>query len=250
MPRSGRAAVLAVLGLVVVALGATAGPLLSTHPDAGRPSLQPVPRPTRPPSMRTTVVPPHPVAHPPTHASAAHSSFHLPLLVVLVLAALLLVAAAILLWRTTPRTAAPQPESPQPAVETAPTLRAAAAGARAALDDRDPRAAVIRCWLTLEHAAAGSGVERNPSDTPGELAARVLAGHEVDAGALEHLRGLYQGPLLRPSGRRGRPGRGPPRRRAHRRRPRPARARPAADHGGWLTCAGERRAPGAGRGCS
>lgn len=195
MPRSGRAAVLAVLGLLIVAIGATAGPLLSTHPEANKTVLPPI-SPSNAPSPLPTAatirqVLPSPAVHPPAQRDSTH--LQLPLAVIVVVAALLLVGLAVLLWRTSAGSHAAQWQPPLPSpAEPAPTLREAAVSARAALDDGDPRSAVIRCWLALERAADTSGVPRSASDTPGELAAHVLAGHAVDAGALAQLRGLYQ----------------------------------------------------------
>jgi Domain of unknown function (DUF4129) len=64
--------------------------------------------------------------------------------------------------------------------------------AHADLDESDPRRAVIACWLRLERAAATVGAPREVADTPTELAARVLARHDVPAPALRTLAGLYE----------------------------------------------------------
>jgi hypothetical protein len=41
-------------------------------------------------------------------------------------------------------------------------------------DDRDPRRAVIACWVRLEQVAAAAGVPRRPADTPADLVLRLL----------------------------------------------------------------------------
>ncbi|MGH8793918.1 MAG: DUF4129 domain-containing protein [Stackebrandtia sp.] len=56
----------------------------------------------------------------------------------------------------------------------------------------DPRAAVIACWLRLEHAAADAGVARLASETPAELVQRVLAACRVDDRALSELADAYR----------------------------------------------------------
>ncbi|MGH3714155.1 MAG: DUF4129 domain-containing protein [Micromonosporaceae bacterium] len=56
----------------------------------------------------------------------------------------------------------------------------------------DPRSAVIACWLRLEKAAAAAGTQRAPSDTPGDLVARMLAAHDVSAPVLGELAAAYR----------------------------------------------------------
>ena len=48
--------------------------------------------------------------------------------------------------------------------------------------DRDPRRAVIACWVRLEQAAAAAGTPRHPGDTPTDLVGRLLAEQQVDSG--------------------------------------------------------------------
>lgn len=70
------------------------------------------------------------------------------------------------------------------------------AAVRAGLADidagADPRRAVIACWLRLERAAAAAGTARLAADTPGDLVARLLAGHQVDDAALDRLAAAYR----------------------------------------------------------
>jgi hypothetical protein len=58
--------------------------------------------------------------------------------------------------------------------------------------DRDPRRAVIACWVRLEQAAADAGTPRHPGDTPTDLVGRLLAEQRVDAGVLAALAEVYR----------------------------------------------------------
>jgi Domain of unknown function (DUF4129) len=51
---------------------------------------------------------------------------------------------------------------------------------------------VVECWVRLEAAAAGAGVERLPSETPSELAARVLADLDAPPAAIDALLVRYR----------------------------------------------------------
>ncbi|WP_033339506.1 DUF4129 domain-containing protein [Catenuloplanes japonicus] len=66
------------------------------------------------------------------------------------------------------------------------------AGLEELATDRDPRGAVITCWVRLEQAAADAGTPRRPGDTPGELVTRLLTGHAVDAGVLAGFAEVYR----------------------------------------------------------
>ena len=58
--------------------------------------------------------------------------------------------------------------------------------------DRDPRRAVIACWVRLEHAAAAAGTRRHPGDSPTDLVGRLLAEQQVDRGVLAALLEVYR----------------------------------------------------------
>ncbi|GAB1645124.1 DUF4129 domain-containing protein [Krasilnikovia sp. MM14-A1259] len=58
--------------------------------------------------------------------------------------------------------------------------------------DRDPRRAVIACWVRLEQAAAAAGTPRHPGDTPTDLIARLLAEQHLDAQVLAALAAVYR----------------------------------------------------------
>jgi hypothetical protein len=58
--------------------------------------------------------------------------------------------------------------------------------------DRDPRRAVIACWVRLEQAAAAAGTPRHPGDSPTDLIGRLLAEQQVDAAVLAALMEVYR----------------------------------------------------------
>jgi len=73
-----------------------------------------------------------------------------------------------------------------------PALRRGVAAARRVLAGAaDPDDAIIAAWLELEAAAASSGVERRPSDTPTELTTAVLDATSADPDATRGLLRLY-----------------------------------------------------------
>ena len=55
----------------------------------------------------------------------------------------------------------------------------------------DPRRAIMACWLRLEVAVATGGIERQPSETSGELVRKVLGRLDVAPTALDPLHDLY-----------------------------------------------------------
>ncbi len=58
--------------------------------------------------------------------------------------------------------------------------------------DRDPRRAVIACWVRLEQAAAAAGTPRHPGDSPTDLVGRLLREQRVDAQVLAALLDVYR----------------------------------------------------------
>jgi hypothetical protein len=58
--------------------------------------------------------------------------------------------------------------------------------------DRDPRRAVIACWVRLEQAAAAAGTPRNLGDSPTDLVGRLLREQRVDEQALAALLAVYR----------------------------------------------------------
>ena len=58
--------------------------------------------------------------------------------------------------------------------------------------DRDPRRAVIACWVRLEQAAAAAGTPRHAGDSPTDLVARLLAEQRLDAHVLTPFAAVYR----------------------------------------------------------
>jgi len=58
--------------------------------------------------------------------------------------------------------------------------------------DRDPRRAVIACWVRLEQAAADAGTRPHPGDTPTDLVGRLLVEQHVDSHVLAALLAVYR----------------------------------------------------------
>jgi hypothetical protein len=85
---------------------------------------------------------------------------------------------------------APPPEAPRTAEELVAALDA---GLEELSDaDRDPRRAVIACWVRLEQAAAAAGTVRLLGDSPTDLVGRLLAEQRVDARVLAALLEVYR----------------------------------------------------------
>jgi hypothetical protein len=85
---------------------------------------------------------------------------------------------------------APPPEAPRTAEELVAALDA---GLEELSDaDRDPRRAVIACWVRLEQAAAAAGTVRLLGDSPTDLVGRLLAEQQVDARVLAALLEVYR----------------------------------------------------------
>jgi hypothetical protein len=85
---------------------------------------------------------------------------------------------------------APPTEAPRTAEELVAALDA---GLEELSDaDRDPRRAVIACWVRLEQAAAAAGTIRLPGDSPTDLVGRLLAEQQVDARVLAALLEVYR----------------------------------------------------------
>lgn len=71
-------------------------------------------------------------------------------------------------------------------------LREAVEEGRAALADiDDARAAIIACYVAMEHRLADRGTARVVADTPDELLARAVAGGVVHGGAASRLTSLF-----------------------------------------------------------
>ena len=183
----------AVVALAVVAGAALAGPwhVAEREVELGTP---PVEQETRPPAEEVEEEPP------PEPAESG-----LPVTLLLAAAGLLLLALlvrALLRRATLARGTTAPPHDPAPGTAVAPlaaepepdlpALRRGVTAARAVLaSPGEPDDAVIAAWLELEAAAASSGVERAPSDTPTELTTAVLDATSADPDATRGLLRLY-----------------------------------------------------------
>lgn len=184
-------------------LAAVLGLLLVTSVAATRSTpqldqLEPDATPTPPP-----LLPPRPSVRPSFQESIPEPARVLPewvgtaTLVVLVTGAVLMVVG--LTWvlvrdHLRRRPARSGKHQPRRVRRTAEDLVAALnAGLEELSDtDRDPRRAVIACWVRLEDAAAAAGTPRHPGDSPTDYVGRLLAEQRVDAGVLAALLEVYR----------------------------------------------------------
>ena len=119
-------------------------------------------------------------------------------LVVLAIAALVMIA--LLIWaiiRDQARRRARRAGRLVPAADEPRTAEDLVAALDAGLEelsdaDRDPRRAVIACWVRLEQAAAAAGTTRHAGDSPTDLVGRLLREQRVDAAVLAALLEVYR----------------------------------------------------------
>lgn len=64
--------------------------------------------------------------------------------------------------------------------------------ARSALSEGEPRNVVVRCWVSLEDAAATSGLDRDDAETAAEFTRRLLSRWDVDEATTAELADLYR----------------------------------------------------------
>jgi Domain of unknown function (DUF4129) len=111
-----------------------------------------------------------------------------------------LVILTLLIWalvrdqmRRRARRSGKRPQAPPPPRTAEDLVAALDAGLEELSDtDRDPRRAVIACWVRLEQAAAAAGTPRHPGDSPTDLVGRLLAEQRVDARVLAALLEVYR----------------------------------------------------------
>lgn len=185
----------AILGLLFVAsLAATrsAPQLERFNPDAA------------PVTEAPPLLPPSEPPRPEQSASARPTGGELPGWVgtaaLILVGVVALIVLGLVLWallrntlgRRGPRKGRRDPARPEP--RTAEDLVAALdAGLQELSDtDRDPRRAVIACWVRLEQAAAAAGTPRHAGDSPTDLVARLLAEQRLDARVLTPFAGVYR----------------------------------------------------------
>jgi len=196
LPLGGWWPLLAVAGLLAVAAVAAAlsAPRLSrvTPPDPG---LSPGPVPTRPvPSVA------EPTADPGAAPPGTIPTWLTTLLAVLCLAAVVVVLA-IVVWVLVRGKLGVRPGTLPAEVGPAAPMRPTAEEVVAAVDaglsdlsdtDRDPRRAVIACWVRLEQAAAAAGTPRQAGDTSTDLVVRLLDEQRVDRRVLDAFAGIFR----------------------------------------------------------
>ena len=179
------AAVLALLFLASLAATRSAPQLERFNPDAGgtEASAAPLLPPTPEPSKSAAAKPVEAARGLPDWVGTAAWI----VIVVAGLAVVVLVTWAILRDRSRRRVRrGTRRAGARPEARTAEDLVAALdAGLQELSDtDRDPRRAVIACWVRLEQAAAAAGTPRHAGDSPTDLVARLLAEQRVEAAVL------------------------------------------------------------------
>ena len=185
----------AVLGLLfVTSLAATrSAPQLDQIASDAEPT-------TAPPLLPTTPVATRSVAPQPPEAAGGLPDW-VGVAALVVLGVALLVVFGLLIWallrdqsrrraRKAGRRVARRRDQPSTAEDL---IDALDAGLEELSDtDRDPRRAVIACWVRLEQAAAAAGTPRHPGDTPADLVGRLLAEQQVDSQVLAALLEVYR----------------------------------------------------------
>lgn len=119
------------------------------------------------------------------------------LLATIVMLAVLLTVLRWLLTRDWRRRREPEPDEVEfdpldsPAL-LAEALAAGASAQRAALEDGEPRNAIVECWHRFERLAERAGVRRHPWETSSEFTIRLLDRVSADSGAVSALSELYR----------------------------------------------------------
>ena len=186
------AAVLALLFLASLAATRSAPQLERFNPDAVPTAEAP---PLLPPSQEVRVPPSQQPAEAGGDLPDWTGTAALVVLGVLAVLVIGLVSWALLRQAMSRRDSRKGRREPQrPESRTAEDLVAALdAGLQELSDtDRDPRRAVIACWVRLEQAAAAAGTPRHPGDSPTDLVGRLLREQRVDEHALAALLAVYR----------------------------------------------------------
>jgi hypothetical protein len=187
------AALLAILGVAVVALPTL---LMASDraSDNGSATLQ-----TQPPTPTNAVPPPTPeprrTVPPSTNHHPSNDSGTVLLIIALVVIGLAVIAALVAIYRHWPslrlgRRAAPVISGTALTDDEALAV-AVDAGRDALLDESDPRAAVIACYLAMEESLRSAGVPRLPSDSPEELLERASEAALIGSTAAASLTTLF-----------------------------------------------------------
>ena len=186
------AAILGLLFLASLAATRSAPQLERFNPDAAPVTEE---APLLPPSE-----PPRPEPSPGVRGAGGELPDWVSTAALIFVGVLVLIVIGLVIWafvrntlaRRGPRKGRRDPARPEP--RTAEDLVAALdAGLQELSDtDRDPRRAVIACWVRLEQAAAAAGTPRHAGDSPTDLVARLLAEQRLDARVLTPFAGVYR----------------------------------------------------------
>lgn len=181
---------------VVVVLSVAVGPMRVVQPAWFDDSADDPPPPAGTPMPMPSLAQQTP---PPESATADSRSIEIPWSAALVA---ILVIAAVLAYVLMRRLRSGGPDrglrtvvggSVDEPLDASEELRAAARAAGVALSGTRTTGpqAVIEAWLALENAAAGTGVARDPAQTPSEFTAALLRRHHADDAATSTLLALY-----------------------------------------------------------
>ncbi|AGL14608.1 DUF4129 domain-containing protein [Actinoplanes sp. N902-109] len=187
------AAVLVLLTVAALAATRSAPQLERFNPD-------PAPEPTAAPLLPPTAEPVTSAAvkEPVEAAGGLPDWVHTAAWIVLVIAGALVVGLVIwALFRDVARRRGARRGKRAPTRSDARTQEDLVAAVDAGLqelsdNDRDPRRAVIACWVRLEDAAAAAGTPRHAGDSPTDLVARLLAEQQLDAAVLTPFAHVYR----------------------------------------------------------
>ncbi|MDG4662997.1 DUF4129 domain-containing protein [Mycobacterium sp. 236(2023)] len=132
---------------------------------------------------------------PPARPSGGGAVFVILAVATTVLVAMSIAGTVLRRRRTPAPTMAPASRDPAPPPAAAPDLVRAAELGLAAMDDpgRDPREAIIACYLAMERELEKSpGTTPRDSDTPSEVLARAIELHALEAGSATELVVLFE----------------------------------------------------------
>ena len=167
---------------------------LSALIDFGHPSATTAPT-TTPVSNTTTAPPP---ARPPAPQKGGGDVFWY-LMATTIFLTVLWVVGVVIAWRQRRRAPQPQPfgadaRRPEDAPPVPHSLAVAAERGLAEMGDlsREPREAIIACYVAMEDALANApGAMPQDSDTPSEVLARAVAHHAIHAGTATELVNVF-----------------------------------------------------------
>lgn len=183
----------AAVGMVVLVLAASSGPVAVWHVPESSGGTVTVPVDQPPPTTVPPTLDTESRQHWPGWVGTVLTVIGAVLAAIVALTALsslrFLRLPAMRWWsslRRRPVDGAALPEIDDPAV----TLDVTAA--RAALDNGTPRNAIVACWMQLERDATDAGLPRIASETPTEYTERVIGASSVDPRPIGELAELFR----------------------------------------------------------